>query len=135
MSHRYSTIFEIQNVINDNDVSGSATNLSENQQTCPVNPTEELHVSKLRQSSTTQLNPSHLIRLHRQGSTGSLDDIVIGQPDPPFFDAQVPFCHLLKSPVKCIGDALLKDGAGLTGHILVCLCGKTGLFRFLCTLR
>ncbi|RUS19651.1 hypothetical protein BC937DRAFT_87152 [Endogone sp. FLAS-F59071] len=133
VSHRYSTIFEFQNAINDNDtVSGSATNLSENG---PVNTTEELHVSNLCKSSTAQLNPSHLIRLHRQGSTGNLDDIVIGQPEPLFFDAQVPFCHLLKSPVKCIGDVLLKDGTELTGHILVCLCGKTALFRFLCTLR
>ncbi|KAJ3037639.1 potassium channel, sub T, member 2 [Rhizophlyctis rosea] len=58
----------------------------------------------------------------------------IGQPDPPYADARVPLCRLLRHPPHDISAIQITSAADMVGHLLVAT-GSYNVFRLLTTLR
>ncbi|TPX37664.1 hypothetical protein SmJEL517_g00575 [Synchytrium microbalum] len=62
------------------------------------------------------------------------DKIITGQPEPPYIDAKVPICHMLRNPTSHLKDVVFEDCFDLENHFLVTT-NHFNLFRFVCTLR
>ncbi|KAJ3330216.1 potassium channel, sub T, member 2 [Blyttiomyces sp. JEL0837] len=58
----------------------------------------------------------------------------VAQPEAPYADAKVPFCHLLSKPPLSVSESHLKNTGTMVGHILVCT-GSFDVFKYVCTLR
>ncbi|KAL1920915.1 uncharacterized protein VTP21DRAFT_11550 [Calcarisporiella thermophila] len=67
-------------------------------------------------------------------SNFSSEDMYIGLPVPPYVDAKVPLCYLLKNPPLSVEMIVIESASEMRDHITVCA-GEGELFRFVCTLR
>ncbi|KAJ3299618.1 hypothetical protein HK104_008211 [Borealophlyctis nickersoniae] len=61
-------------------------------------------------------------------------ELTVAQPEPPYADARVPLCRLLKHPIQSRFQTQLKSAIRMQHHILIAT-GSFDLFRLLCTLR